>query len=191
MMDNLKFVLVSLIVLVVVGIIGYWAFITIEPGDLHAEKVKEQQLSDENSALNTQIASLNAQIATLQAQQAQLTQPATTTPDTTGTGLDENPSNATTPPSTSSSKYQSLIDSLQALITAKVSMKVGSTGTRVGTVETFLNIYDKTSKKIDNDYGATVKANVAAFQKAQGLTADGNAGATTFQKMIDWLKKQS
>jgi peptidoglycan hydrolase-like protein with peptidoglycan-binding domain len=190
-MDNLKFILVSLIVLVVVGIIGYWAFITIEPGDLHAEKVKEQQLEDENTALTTQITTLNTQIASLQAEQAQLTQPATTAPATTGTGLEEKPLPSTSTASGSSSKYQSLINSLQQLVTANVSMKVGSTGTRVGTIETFLNIYDKTSQKIDNDYGANTKANIANFQKAQGLTADGAAGATTFQKMIDWLNKQS
>ena len=69
-------------------------------------------------------------------------------------------------------------------------MKVGSKGTRVGTVQNFLNLYFKTSKKIDNDFGATMKADVIKFQKAVGLTADGQTGPTTYLKMIDWLKKQ-
>jgi peptidoglycan hydrolase-like protein with peptidoglycan-binding domain len=69
-------------------------------------------------------------------------------------------------------------------------MKLSSSGTRVGTVQNFLNLYNKTSNKIDNDYGASTVKSVAAFQKAQGLTADGQAGSSTFSKMISWLKKQ-
>ena len=69
-------------------------------------------------------------------------------------------------------------------------MKLKSTGTRVGTVQNFLNLYNKTSNKIDNDYGASTVASVALFQKAQGLTSDGQAGASTFNKMISWLEKQ-
>ena len=69
-------------------------------------------------------------------------------------------------------------------------MKLKSKGTRVGTVQEFLNIYNNTSKKVDNDYGAGTKTDVVNFQKKEGLTADGEAGPTTFVKMIDWLKKQ-
>ncbi|MCE9548824.1 peptidoglycan-binding protein [Candidatus Nomurabacteria bacterium] len=69
-------------------------------------------------------------------------------------------------------------------------MKEKSRGTRVGTVQTFLNIYNGTTKKVDNDYGAGTKADVIKFQKAVGLTADGEAGPSTFAKMIDWLETQ-
>ena len=69
-------------------------------------------------------------------------------------------------------------------------MKVGSKGTRVGTVQNFLNLYNKTSKRVDNDYGKTTKTDVIAFQKAVGLTQDGETGPTTYKKMIEWLKKQ-
>jgi peptidoglycan hydrolase-like protein with peptidoglycan-binding domain len=70
-------------------------------------------------------------------------------------------------------------------------MKEKSQGTRVGTIQTFLNIYNNTSKKIDNDYGASTKADIIKFQKNEGLTADGGAGPSTFRKMIDWLKNHS
>ncbi|MDE2031162.1 MAG: peptidoglycan-binding protein [Patescibacteria group bacterium] len=69
-------------------------------------------------------------------------------------------------------------------------MKLKSTGSRVGTVQNFLNIYNNTSSKVDNDYGASTQKAVMAFQKDQGLSADGQAGSSTFAKMISWLKKQ-
>ncbi|PIZ53219.1 hypothetical protein COY25_03820 [Candidatus Uhrbacteria bacterium CG_4_10_14_0_2_um_filter_41_7] len=69
-------------------------------------------------------------------------------------------------------------------------MKAKSSGTIVGVVQEFLNIYNKTSNRIDNDYGPGTQKAVTAFQKAQGITADGEAGPGTFRKMIDWLKKQ-
>ncbi|MBI2630677.1 peptidoglycan-binding protein [Candidatus Nomurabacteria bacterium] len=69
-------------------------------------------------------------------------------------------------------------------------MKVGSKGTRVGTIQKFLNLYNKTSKPVDNDYGPGLKADVTAYQKAAGTTADGETGPATYKKMIEWLKKQ-
>ena len=69
-------------------------------------------------------------------------------------------------------------------------MKEKSYGTRVGTIQTFLNIYNNTTKKVDNDYGAGTKTDVIKFQKAEKITADGEAGPSTFLKMIDWLKKR-
>lgn len=90
--------------------------------------------------------------------------------------------------SSNSSQYSSLISSLEKLISDNVLMKEGSRGTRVGTVQEFLNAYNGTSDKVDNDYGPGTKTKVANFQKAVGLTADGQAGPNTYQKMIDWLE---
>lgn len=91
------------------------------------------------------------------------------------------------PASTSNSTHADLISQLQKLIDDVVLMKEGSRGTRVGTVQEFLNIYNKTSSGVDNDYGPGTKTKVAAFQKAVGLTADGQAGPDTYKKMIEWL----
>src|SRR3989344_4300501 len=87
-------------------------------------------------------------------------------------------------------KYQNLTNDLQKLIDDNITMREKSAGSRVGTVQTFLNLYNNTSKKIDNDYGAGTKADVLNFQKAVKITADGEAGPGTFLKMIEWLKKQ-
>ena len=100
------------------------------------------------------------------------------------------PSENESPAPQPNSKYQTLIGELNKLISDNIFMKVGSRGTRVGTIQNFMNIYNKTSKKVDNDYGEGTKTDVANFQKAAGLPADGQAGPATYQKMIDWLKKQ-
>ncbi|MBP6883925.1 MAG: peptidoglycan-binding protein [Candidatus Pacebacteria bacterium] len=190
-MQNFKFILVSLIVLVVIGFLGYWAIFTIEPGNVHADKQKQRDLEEQNTELTKQVNELQSQLASLQATQAEeAAQPKPETPTTPAVGMEEKPiKTPATTPTTTTSKNQTLINELQKLADDKVYMKVGSQGTRVGTVQNFLNLYNKTSTRIDNDYGATMKKNVAAFQKAQGITADGEAGPTTYLKMIAWLKK--
>lgn len=119
-----------------------------------------------------------------------------------GTVVDSNPETPVTPTpssptpssqspsSTSSGEHQNLIADLQELVDDNVLMKKGSRGTRVGTVQEFLNLYNGTDSKIDNDYGATTENQIKAFQKAEGLTSDGQAGPGTYTKMIAWLQKQ-
>jgi peptidoglycan hydrolase-like protein with peptidoglycan-binding domain len=60
----------------------------------------------------------------------------------------------------------------------------------VGVVQKFLNIYNSTSKRVDNDFGAGTVTLVKNFQKDIGMTADGEVGPTTLSKMITWLKNQ-
>lgn len=90
--------------------------------------------------------------------------------------------------SASQGTHSDLIRRLQGLIDDNILMKEGSRGTRVGTVQEFLNLYNNTSNGIDNDYGPGTKSKVAAFQKAVGLSADGQAGPNTYKKMINWLE---
>lgn len=177
-MENFKFILISIIIIAGMSLLGYWAVRTLEPGDAFVSKQKQIALEEKNQELEKEIRTLKNQLAALQPKEEEkptVTPPTTTTP---------------TKPATVTYKHQSLINDLQKLITDKVFMKVGSQGTRVGTVQTFLNIYNKTSKKVDNDFGAGTKADLIIFQKAEKITADGEAGPATFQKMIDWLKKQ-
>lgn len=90
--------------------------------------------------------------------------------------------------SQSSGKHADLIAKLQKLIDDKILMKKGSQGTRVGTVQEFLNLYNGTDARIDNDYGDTTANAIKKFQSEQGLSADGQAGTGTYAKMIEWLK---
>jgi murein L,D-transpeptidase YcbB/YkuD len=179
-MEKLKFIVLSAVVLGVIGLLGYWAVMTIEPGNAHFYKEKQEELEAKNLALQQEVADLKNELLNLQDEQG----------SSAPAPVDPTPTTPNPPQPSASSKHQTLINELQKLITDKVFMKVGSRGTRVGTVQNFLNVYNKTSKPIDNDYGPGMKTDVANFQKAVGLTADGEAGPATYQKMIDWLKKQ-
>ena len=177
MIDTIKLVFYSILFLAVLGLFGYWAISHLQSGSQFAADQKIQTLQQENDSLTKQVADLTDQLSALQ-------------PPSTATTTNTPP--ATTPTNTQPTtyKYQNLMNQLQQLVTGNVYMKLKSSGTTVATVQNFLNIYNNTSNKIDNSYGAGTAKAVADFQKAQGLTADGQAGANTFNKMISWLKQQ-
>ena len=185
-MEKLKFALFSIIIISLVGLIVYWSINTIETGPEHKISQKIELLESENEKLKEEAEDLKNELSFLQSQIDEAEKSA----QEVAAQPVEKPSVPAEKPTTTVYKNQTLINELQKLITDGIFLKVGSQGTRVGTVQKFLNIYNKTSNRVDNDYGASTKTAVAAFQKAQGLTADGEAGANTFRKMIDWLKKQ-
>lgn len=178
-MENFKFILISIIVLVLVIFAGYWGFSTIESGSAHRNSEELKELTDENEDLKKEILDLNNEVAVLQSQVEKQEQ-----------SIQEQEELATESTQPASYKYQTLINGLQKLVDDGIYMKKGSLGTRVGTVQEFLNIYNKTSSRIDNDYGPAMETAIKKFQKDQGLTSDGEAGLNTFRKMVDWLKKQ-
>lgn len=106
---------------------------------------------------------------------------------TSGSSNSQSSGSSTT---TSNSEYSDLIARLEKLIEDNVFMKKGSRGTRVGTVQEFLNLYNGTDSRIDNDYGGTTENQVRSFQRSEGLTTDGQTGPNTYRKMIEWLNKQ-
>ena len=176
-MKNFRFIFVSLIILAVLGLVGYWAFATLEPGGTYASRQQIKNLEERNEELEEEVVKLKSELSIYQAEEEV-------------EALKEEVAKEETSTSVATSEHQKLINELQKLVDDNVYMKQGSRGTRVGTVQTFLNIYFNTTKKVDNDYGASTKTDIIKFQKAEGLTADGEAGPTTFQKMIDWLRKQ-
>ncbi|HEU0086016.1 MAG TPA: peptidoglycan-binding domain-containing protein [Candidatus Paceibacterota bacterium] len=187
-MENIKSAFFVIIFLGIILVAGYWAFFTLEPGSIHAERQRQERLEDENKALREEIEGLKKEIRQLGYEMtpsentSEPVAPEPTTPKPTQT--------PTPPPTGTTYKHQTLINELEKLITDKIVMREGSRGTRVGTVQKFLNIYHKTSKKVDNAFGAGTKTDVINFQKAEGMTADGEPGPATYRKMIDWLKKQ-
>ncbi len=180
-MENFKFALFSIVVLILLTFVGYWGFSSIESGSSHTENQKLIELTQENKNLAEKNSGLLNEITALESkmnEQKQIT-------------LKEKAIIKKRELVKSSvSQNQKLISSLQKLVTDNISMKKGSLGTRVGTVQKFLNVYNKTSNRIDNDFGKKMEVSVKNFQKGQKLTADGVAGSNTFRKMIDWLKKQ-
>ena len=191
MIDKLKSILFSIVVLLVLGLIGYWAIVTLPSGSDFKLSQKVSELQKQNDALTKQVSDLTDQLSTQQSQQV-----ASTTTPTQNTTTNTNTTTTTPKTSTDTStkpvtyKNQDLIDALQRIVNANIVMDLKSSGTRVGTVQKFLNLYNKTSLAIDNDYGASTQKAVMAFQKDQGLTSDGRAGPGTFNKMISWLKNQ-
>ncbi len=182
-MDNLKFTLTVVTCAVLIGLGGYWAFTSMQSSSEYVNNKKIEKLESENEDLKSQVEKLNTQLST---SQTKVEQKVTETP----APQVEKPATTVKKPTTTTYKNQTLINELQKLADKGVVLESGSTGPSVGTVQKFLNVYNKTSNKIDNDYGATTKTKVIAFQKAQGLTADGGVGKSTFLKMIAWLKKQ-
>ncbi len=174
-MDKLKFALLSIVILVLLGLAGYWAIVTIQSGNESATSQRIKQLQKENGDLAKKVKDLESERGSLQAQVQTQTQVNTPSPVVSSSVVYKN---------------QDLINELQKLVDGNISLKLGSKGVQVGTVQKFLNIYNNTSNKIDNDYGANTVKKVATFQKDQGLGADGQAGSSTFTKMITWLKKQ-
>lgn len=92
-------------------------------------------------------------------------------------------------PAPASGQHAGLAAELQKLITDNIHMKVGSRGTRVGTVQKFLNVFSDSSSTVDNDFGNGTKAKVVEFQTAVGITADGEPGPQTYRAMVEWLEE--
>lgn len=182
-MENFKSILFSIIILGVLSLGIYWAISTIQSGSEYDNSQEKYELIKKNENLEKEILELKSQISALESKVtevktvAEVKTPAIKTTETLVK-------------TTTTLKHQDVINNLQKLIADNINLKEGSQGTRVGVVQTFLNIYNKTSNRVDNDYGATTKKDIMAFQKAEGLLSDGEAGPNTFRKMIDWLKKQ-
>lgn len=185
-MENFKFILSSIIILVLLGFAGYWAFSTIESGSTHVDSQKQKELEKTNEELEKEVTDLKRQISLLELEIEQGTkkEEPVVAGDNTATPV----VTPTTP--TTVSKNQTLINELQKLTDGNIYLKLKSQGPAVGTVQKFLNLYNNTSTKVDNDYGPGTVTAVKNFQKAQGLTADGEAGPNTYKKMISWLKSK-
>ncbi len=182
-MEKLKFGLFSVVVLSLIGLMWYWSVSTIESGSEYKASEQIVTLKKENEDLKNKVSSLSSELALVKN---------SATPVTTDTKTTTTPTPTTevkdTKPATTTNKNQSLINELQKLVDQNITLKSKSTGTRVGTVQKFLNVYNNTSTKIDNDYGATTVKLVSDFQTKEGITVSGEVGATTLKKMIEWLK---
>ena len=86
-------------------------------------------------------------------------------------------------------EHQFLLTKLQGLIDDDIYMKKGSHGTRVGTVQKFLNLYFDKQIRVDNEYGPNTMYLVRKFQQKEGLSPDGLAGPDTYRKMIELIKE--
>jgi len=182
-MENFKFMLFSIFILVVLGFGGYWAFSTMQSGSLHVDIEKQKELEAVNEDLKKEVAFLKRQVDLLQIDQEK--QPVVKQE----VEVKEVNNDVIAPaPKDTVLKNQSLINELQKLVDGNIYLKNKSQGPAVGSVQKFLNIYNNTSNRVDNDYGVSTGTAVRDFQKDQGLTVDGEIGPGTLKKMISWLK---
>lgn len=182
-MENFKFILFSIIVLGSLGFAGYWAFSTIESGSYHVNKEKQEQIVIENEELKKENSYLKKELSLLEDEKKELENNLSKKIET-NRPLEEKPTK------TEALKYQSTIDEIQKLVNGYVFLKEKSQGPSVGTIQKFLNIYNGTNNKIDNDFGPGTLSSVKEFQKDQKIDVDGEVGPGTMRKMIEWLKKQ-
>ena len=166
-MEKIKSALLLIIFLGIIAAVGYWALFTLEPGSIHVDKQRQEELEKENEDLKSEIESLKSEIRIL-------------TEDKEAPVVVQN----------NRTRDVENINEIGKLISDGIIMREKSQGTRVGTLQNFLNLYNGTSKKIDNDFGAGTKEDLIKFQKGEGITADGEAGPGTYRKMIEWLKAQ-
>ena len=159
-----------------------------ESGSLHVNNEKQKELEIKNRELVKEISSLKSEISILLSEKEDLLR---IEQESIANGIVENnvPDNTNSNNSTVL-KHDALIKELQKLADGNIFLKNKSQGIAVGSVQKFLNIYNNTSNKVDNDYGVGTVNGVKNFQKAQGLTVDGETGPGTFRKMISWLKTQ-
>ena len=175
-MNELRYQITQIIFLVVLGLGLYWAFTHLDSGVSYARPdVVGEVVQDSNPE--------------------QIPEPSEETPseETPSEEQPEEPTESTPEPSEEtpvvSAENTALVSALQKLIDDQVYMKSGSRGTRVGTVQKFLDYYfDDKNVSADNDYGPGTRDLVRQFQSENGLTADGQAGPSTYQKMISLLK---
>ncbi len=182
-METFKSTIFSILILAIFGGAIYWSITTMQSGSGFVADQRIKQLKVENENLKKELKNSTVEPAIVVSVQPD---PVSVAP------VDVKPQTENKPVVTPTTyKYQSLINEIQSLINKNITLKLKVTGTSVGTLQKFLNVYNKTSNKIDNDYGKSSQTLVIAFQKSQSLTANGEVNVTTFKKMIDWLKKQN
>ena len=170
-MNEFKYQFVNFILLALLGFGIYWAFTTIDNGIVYDKDAVIVNIT-ENTEPEKEIV-LFDNTKTDEDVTTETDVVVDTTVTETNLTVDE----------------KALVKKLEALISDNINMRDGSKGTRVGTVQKFLNIYFGTTKTVDNQYGPGTITDVKKFQSAEELGADGQAGPNTYKKMIEVLKK--
>jgi|GEM_PF-724334 len=183
-MENFKFTLVSFVMVLVVAGIGFLAYMALEKGDENGMRQQVRELKEQVADRDEQIVERDRQIAELETdlESAELLASQTPTEEETSKEPVKNP------PATTGTGLLAELESLKA---KGVVLEPGDSGAAVGTIQKFLNVYNKTSGGVDNDFGPGTRKKVEAFQVKEKMTPDGGVGPTTLSKMISWLKAHS
>ncbi len=182
-MNEFKYQLVNFFLLALLGTGIYWAFTTIDNSIIYDKNriLQESEITNSETEKN--------EISFVDEQEHSSSEKEKEKETNSGDVFPQKENEEVNQERKLSQEEQQLLAKLQGLIDDNIYMKIGSHGTRVGTVQKFLNWYFDTSKKVDNEYGPGTKADVKKFQEKEGLENDGLAGPDTYRKMIEILKK--
>ena len=176
-MNEFKFQITTFLLVAILAFGGYWAFTSLDRGVTYQKSDTIAQLTNNDQELPDE-----EPVVTIIDEADTDTQEPQGESDTDA----EADTEASQEPELSA-ELQSLNGRLENLIRDDIFMRDGSRGTRVGTVQEFLNLYLDTQSTVDNQYGPGTISRVRQFQEDQGLSADGLAGPATYEAMIDVL----
>lgn len=168
-MNEFKFQITTFLLVALLAFGGYWAFTSLDRGVTYNRSETVASLSNDTEEITED----PGEISVVEESQRE------------ETPSEETPTEET--PQELSEDLQDLADRLQGLIDDDIYMKDGSRGTRVGTVQEFLNLYLDTQSSVDNQYGPGTIERVRSFQQSEGLSADGLAGPATYEQMLEVL----
>jgi murein L,D-transpeptidase YcbB/YkuD len=177
-MNELKYQITQIVFLVALGLGTYWAFTHIDNG------IRYERDEVVTIAQNQE----NVPDETITIIDNEINLPASNTPTNQPLVPPQNVVIETTPDN-NASKNSGLVTELKKIIETGIIMESGSTGSRVATVQEFLDIYFSTRDvTIDSDYGPGTTRLVRDFQTAELSGGDGRVGPNTLRAMVTWLE---
>ena len=150
----------------VLGLFGYGAYTLLSNPAHYAEEVCQKQREQKNAPDTDTSSDLK-----------------TVTPPTEKVVSNESQETKTTP-----SVTVGLPGKIEDLISRNITLKQGSRGSDVGTIQEFMNQYYKRNDKVDNDFGPGLTALVKKFQASQKLPSTGQVAARTLGAMKNLAK---
>jgi len=172
-MNEIKYQIVNIILLALLGSGIYWAFTTIDNGiyyDKNADIVSSSEQVEE-------VATEDQEVPLFDNTKTEPEKVTETTPEkieTTNPTLDKT----------------SLINGLQKIVDADSIIRSGSKGDSATVIQKFLTIYFPEKNIVaDGDFGPGTEKLIKEFQTKELNGGDGRVGPNTAKKMIEILKK--
>lgn len=164
----MKSFIATIVVLAIVGFLGYYAFTTLQTGSEFAQRQEQNVVQEEQEIEEILLSEIEEEFISEEVEEE-------LTPEQ---------------PEDTGGAFADLKNDLQKLLDQKAVLEPGDSGAAVLTIQKFLNIYDEELNLAqDRDFGSSTRSVVEKFQKDNNLYVDGGIGPKTLQKMIDFLEK--
>lgn len=175
-MNELKYQITQIVFLVLLGLGAYWAFTHLDDGISYTRDEIVTVAQNTDATPDETINVIDNETVLSAGEDTELAPPV-------------NDIEVVVNPTDSNSGNSDLIDDLQKIVDADIIMKSGSNGTRVGSVQKFLDLYFSDKDVVaDNDFGPGTTRLVKEFQTKELNGGDGRVGPNTLKEMIKWLE---